>query len=74
MFGFSLRSRSKLVREGLLLLHTDLAMVREGFNSMTEEEVDMVSTTYRSSHVEKTWWILKHKEQVFLFRKIHANL
>ena len=53
MFGFSLRSRSKLVREGLLLLHTDLAMVREGFNSMTEEEVDMVSTTYRSSHVER---------------------
>jgi hypothetical protein len=51
MFGFSLRSRSKLVREGLLLLHTDLAMVREGFNSMTEEEVDMVSTTYVSVKV-----------------------
>ena len=27
-------------------------MVREGFNSMTEEEVDLVSTTYRSSHGE----------------------
>ncbi|CAC5409511.1 unnamed protein product [Mytilus coruscus] len=39
-FGFSLR-RSKLVQEGLILLHTDLAIVREGFNSMTEEDINM---------------------------------
>ncbi|VDI76137.1 Hypothetical predicted protein [Mytilus galloprovincialis] len=39
-FGFSLR-RSKLVQEGLLVLHTDRAIVREGFNSMTEEDINM---------------------------------
>lgn len=39
-FGFSM-TRSKLVQQGLLLLHTDLAMLREGFSSMTEDEINL---------------------------------
>lgn len=40
--GLSL-SRNKLEQQGLLLLHTDLAMLREGFDSMTDEELERVS-------------------------------
>ena len=41
------KPRSGLLQDALVLLHTDIAMIREGFDQVTDWEVEKVSSIYR---------------------------
>ena len=50
------KRQSGLLQDALVLLHTDIAMVREGFHLMTDWEVEKVSSIYRVLFIPLMTW------------------